>query len=53
MIYINDFKAYNKGNATILKLEQSWNANIALGENIKYASGISLLCLLVYIIPMI
>jgi hypothetical protein len=34
MIYINDFKAYNKGNATILKLEQGWNSYVSFGENI-------------------
>jgi len=36
MIYINDFKAYNKGNATILSLAQNdWNAFIQLYED-KY-----------------
>jgi hypothetical protein len=33
MIYINDFKAYNRGNATILKLEQAWDANLTFGED--------------------
>jgi len=34
MIYINAFKAYNRGNAKILSLYQNWNASLEFIENI-------------------
>lgn len=33
MIYINEFKGYNRGNAKILSLEQAWNSYFTFGEN--------------------
>jgi hypothetical protein len=39
MIYINAFKAYNRGNAKILSLEQGWNCFVALTEDM-YAGPI-------------
>jgi hypothetical protein len=36
MIYINAFKAYNRGNAQILSLYQNWNASLQFNENIYY-----------------
>lgn len=36
MIYVNEFKAYNREVATILSLEETWNAYIELMED-KYA----------------
>jgi len=33
MIYIDGFKAYNKGNAKILSLSEDWNSTIELIEN--------------------
>jgi hypothetical protein len=36
MIYINDWKAYNRDNATILSLQQGWNAYVQLVED-KYS----------------
>ncbi|HEV8544361.1 MAG TPA: glycoside hydrolase family 9 protein [Verrucomicrobiae bacterium] len=34
MIYINSFKAYNRGNAKILSLAEDWNNSVELIENI-------------------
>ncbi len=36
MIYINAFKAYNKGNAKIVSLNQNWNASLEFNENMYY-----------------
>lgn len=33
MIYVNEFKAFNRGNAKILSLEQSWNSYMELYED--------------------
>jgi hypothetical protein len=33
MIYLNDYKAYNRANARILSLNEDWNSSLEFGEN--------------------
>jgi hypothetical protein len=34
MVYVDQFKAYNRANASIVTLNQNWNAYLSLGEDI-------------------
>lgn len=49
MIYVNEYKAYNRGVATIFSLNQSWNASLDFGEDkyegpyIKAGAGVALM----------
>ncbi|MGV3771329.1 MAG: glycoside hydrolase family 9 protein, partial [Verrucomicrobiales bacterium] len=35
MVFVNEYKAYNKANAKLLALEEDWNSSLEFGEN-KY-----------------
>ena len=36
MVYINNYMAYNRGNAKLVSLNQNWNASLEFNENIYY-----------------